>query len=435
VISDVPSSLRAGRLEALFIAVAAAETPLQVAGALMQHGLTILKASAGGMLLVREDGLILESLLAVGYPHDVLAAWEWIPLAMATPAAEAVRTRGPIWIGSWMAVQMRYPQLAESLSRVGTRAIAALPLLVGSNALAVLLLTFEEERVFGSEERHFAESLIHSLAPALDRARRSVEPRPVQTDAPELTRRRNERILHASHDVKMPITAIKMACQLLGRRLEGRRDPQLRMVIAELEHVDAAVTRIGELVDELVALAGGASDIGLTRGMMDLVALIRRVAGQAQSGQAVSRISVESETTRLIGHWDARQLERVFTNLFDNALKYSQATSPVQVTVTVEGAADLRWAVVRIHDRGLGIPVADLPHVFESHQRGANVVDHIPGTGVGLASARDIVEKHGGSIRVVSEMGQGSTFTVRLPLGEPAYAVSNSSTTNLSTTR
>jgi signal transduction histidine kinase len=386
----------------------------------MQHGLMILQAGAGGLLLVREDGLFLEILLAIGYPRDVLATWEWMPLAMATPAADAVRTGEPIWIGSTAAMRSRYPQLADSLAGVDARAVVALPLVVGTRRLAVLLLTFEEERIFGNREREFAESLIASLAPALDRACRELGRRPANTDPAELIEKRNERMLQASHDLKMPITAIKMASQLLSRRIASGRLPEIRTVVAELEHIDAAVTRMSVLIDELVALAGGAADVELARSTVDLVVVVQRVAGQAQSGKAASRIKLATDSARLIGQWDARQLERVFANLFDNALKYSQGRTPVRVTLSAESAHDLRWAVARIEDEGLGIPAADLSRVFESFQRGANVAGRLPGTGLGLASARDIVEKHGGSINVVSAVGRGSTFTVRLPLAEAA---------------
>ena len=69
-----------------------------------------------------------------------------------------------------------------------------------------------------------------------------------------------------------------------------------------------------------------------------------------------------------------------------------------------------------VQDQGIGVPAADLPHIFERFHRAANVSGRMPGTGLGLPGARDIVEQHGGEISVQSEEGHGSTFTVRLPL-------------------
>jgi signal transduction histidine kinase len=407
---------RLRRLQALQIALLAAETPLQVGRALVEQGLTTLGASAGGLLVVSEDGLTLENLVAVGYPRDLLAAWQWIPLAAPLPAAEAARTGEPLWIGSASVLAGRYPELMDALAKVATRALAAVPLLVGTRAIGVLSLTFEEERVFGPEERHFATMLASQVALALDRARRLVAVHSAGPHGIQMLRRRDQRVLEASHDLKMPITAIKMTSQMLSHRLASSDRPEIRVVVAELARIDAALTRMSALVDELVGLTGGRPETRLARSTVDLVALVERVVAEAQSDQAASRITLHAEPPTVLGSWDAALLERVFANLLDNALKYSQADSLVRLTVSVEPAHDGLWAVVRIQDDGLGIPPADLPHVFESLQRAGNVVGLVPGTGVGLASVRDIVEQHGGSVQVVSQETRGSTFTVRLPL-------------------
>ena len=83
--------------------------------------------------------------------------------------------------------------------------------------------------------------------------------------------------------------------------------------------------------------------------------------------------------------------------------------------------------MVRVADQGIGIPAADLPHVFEAFYRSPDV-GTIGGTGIGLASARDVVRHHGGRIAVESELGRGSTVTVRLPLEAPAAPPSSPST-------
>jgi signal transduction histidine kinase len=72
--------------------------------------------------------------------------------------------------------------------------------------------------------------------------------------------------------------------------------------------------------------------------------------------------------------------------------------------------------VVQVHDQGIGVPAADLPHIFERFHRATNVSGRLPGTGLGLPGAREVVKQHGGEISVASEEGHGSTFTVRLPL-------------------
>jgi len=93
-------------------------------------------------------------------------------------------------------------------------------------------------------------------------------------------------------------------------------------------------------------------------------------------------------------------------------VKYSPRGGEIAVEVAAAGGA----AVLVVRDSGVGIPAADLPHVFERFRRAGNVADRIAGTGLGLAGAKEIVEQHGGSIAVESVEGRGSAFTVRLPL-------------------
>jgi signal transduction histidine kinase len=105
-------------------------------------------------------------------------------------------------------------------------------------------------------------------------------------------------------------------------------------------------------------------------------------------------------------------VERVVANLLANAIKYSPAGGDVVVSVDV----DAESAILTVRDEGLGIPATDIPHIFERFHRGSNV-ERISGTGIGLASAKDIVELHGGTISVTSVEGQGTTVAVQLPLG------------------
>jgi signal transduction histidine kinase len=106
----------------------------------------------------------------------------------------------------------------------------------------------------------------------------------------------------------------------------------------------------------------------------------------------------------------------VLTNLLGNAVKYSPTGGDVVLSIEREVKQQRKMAVVRVADHGLGIPAADLPHVFEQFHRGSNVTGRVAGTGLGLAAARQIVEQHGGSLEVASQEHQGSTFTMRLPL-------------------
>jgi signal transduction histidine kinase len=124
---------------------------------------------------------------------------------------------------------------------------------------------------------------------------------------------------------------------------------------------------------------------------------------------------VDARPESIVGTFDVPRLERVVHNLIGNAVKYSPRGGCVSVAVhEAEG-----WATLVVRDEGVGIPAEDLPHIFEPFWRGAQVVGHISGTGIGLANTQRIVERHGGTVSAQSAEGGGSMFMVRLPLEPP----------------
>src|SRR6185369_4163159 len=108
---------------------------------------------------------------------------------------------------------------------------------------------------------------------------------------------------------------------------------------------------------------------------------------------------------------DERLLRHVFTNLLSNAVKYSTPQS--EVTFSVEREAN--DAIIRVEDRGIGIPEADKAGLFQAFQRGANV-GHRPGTGLGLVIVKRCTELHRGTVSLQSMAGEGTTVTVRIPV-------------------
>jgi signal transduction histidine kinase len=252
------------------------------------------------------------------------------------------------------------------------------------------------------------------------------------TDITERTRAEEERqrlerekdafLATASHDLKNPLASIKGNAQLIGRQVaRGAVDPA--RLAAGLASIDSAASQMAALIDALLDLTRLrlGRPLELERQPTDLVALARRVAAEQQATSERHRIVVDSAEAELVGSWDARRLERVLGNLLSNAVKYSPQGGPITVAVARAPEPERTWAVLTVRDRGLGIPARDLPRIFEHFHRAANVAGAIPGTGVGLAGARQIVEQHGGTISVESREGEGSTFTVRLPLArDPA---------------
>jgi signal transduction histidine kinase len=217
----------------------------------------------------------------------------------------------------------------------------------------------------------------------------------------------------ASHDLKSPLTFIKGMASL--RRRRAVRTPETEPLIDALEQIEASAGRMAQQLDELVdagRLQTG-RPLELRRDHVDLVGLARKAVSEHQHTTDRHALHVSSSVSHLVGTWDETRLGRVLDNLLDNAVKYSPRGGAVNVAISAEQGDQ---AVLSVSDCGEGIPANDLPHIFERFRRGANVEGRIPGAGIGLAGVQSIVEQHCGTIAVASEVGVGTTFTIRLPL-------------------
>jgi signal transduction histidine kinase len=317
---------------------------------------------------------------------------------------------------------------AATHGRRGARLLSAVA------AVAVLLSRVQliAERAMPFEPRHITDAVFYALfflvtssavAFLMDRTaevvekreralsmqitERNVELERTANELAESIRLRDAMLTGVTHDLRTPVTVVKVQAQLLRRRA----DEQLR---SSIDQIERAATRMARWIDELLEVASvqHADEIGLSLSETDLVSIVRGAIAEYEPHTRRHTFRVEAQPEEVIGEFDASRLERVVDNLVGNAIKYTPQGGCIGVSVS---AAD-GWASLTVTDEGLGIPPEDLPHVFEPFRRGANVVGRINGTGIGLASAKRIVERHGGTLTASSEPGQGSTFTVRLPL-------------------
>lgn len=229
-------------------------------------------------------------------------------------------------------------------------------------------------------------------------------------------RTRDEFLSSAAHDLKTPVTTIKGLAQFLARQSQ-RGSLVSEQLDGALSSIDDAANSIARQVDEVTDLTR--LDLGqslqLNRRTVGLSQVVNRVAAARTQTSSRHRIEIDARV-QPIGKWDEARIERVVDNLVANAIRYTPNGGDVRITVGVDGDSTGQWALLTVSDTGLGIPEADLPRVFDRFYRGSNVVGRIPGSGIGLAGVRQIVEQHGGTIQVSSREGEGSTFTVRLPL-------------------
>jgi PAS domain S-box-containing protein len=224
-------------------------------------------------------------------------------------------------------------------------------------------------------------------------------------------------LVSVSHDLQQPLALIKGQVQLMQRQLARGETVEAGRLEQGLGYVNAAVIRMRSMLQEMLdnAMEQAGQPLGLLLSPVDLAALTREAVSEHRLAFDLHQFVVEAEPVEVWAMVDGARVQRVLENLLSNAVKYSPAGGAIRVTLGT--TADTTCAVLAVHDSGMGIPAADVLHVFDRFYRGSNVVGCIAGNGLGLAGARQMVELHHGSIAVQSEEGRGSTFTVRLPLG------------------
>jgi two-component system sensor histidine kinase KdpD len=299
----------------------------------------------------------------------------------------------------WAAIELR------AAERDGAR---SLPLVAGERRLGTLLVPADiGDGVAAQLADRVVPALEALLAAALERDRLQTEV--VETQALRRSDELKTALLRTvSHDLRSPLTAILTAADALSS--EGL-SPAERSDLAGA--VTAEAGRLSSLVEKLLDLSRLQAGVGEPRRDWCAVEEIIRVAID-DLGFPPDRFRLSIDADLPLVRADAVQLERAFANLLENAARYSHG-GPVSVRARAVG----KRLMVRIVDRGEGIPAAEIARIFEPFYRPASDRIAHTGSGLGLAIARGFVEANGGQVWAESLPGQGATFVVALPL-EPA---------------
>jgi predicted ATPase/signal transduction histidine kinase len=297
---------------------------------------------------------------------------------------------------------------AEIVRRLGAGSAICVPLVAREARLGALSLVSATPHRFVDADVDLAAEIGRRAALAIDNARLLIETQ-------RAVHLRDQFLSTASHELRTPITSLRLTTESL---LHASRSGKAHVPAAfsgRLERVLHSAQRLQRLIDELLDVArieqGQAT---LWPSEVDLGLLVRDVAEQLEFdlAQAGCQLSIDSPRP-VVGSWDAPRLEQVVTNLLSNAVKFG-AGRPIEVGVRNAGEV----AELTVKDHGIGIVPDRLPKIFDRFERAVSSA-HYGGLGLGLYLARSIVETHGGTIGVESRMGEGSTFTVRLPRARP----------------
>ncbi len=232
---------------------------------------------------------------------------------------------------------------------------------------------------------------------------------------------RNAFLSSVSHDLKTPLTAIKGNAQILQMRLRkgASSSPEdVNRLQQGLLMIESSVKKMQTMIDDLLDLAQLQTGqmLAFDYSEVDFVRLVQNVVLEQQATTKKHQIRFVAQVPELLFSLDVVRLERVVGNLLNNAIKYSPVGGEISVELSRDDTEFSSWAVLVLRDQGIGIPAADLPHIFEPFHRADNSKGRIQGTGIGLTSVAQIIEQHAGNIRVASQEGIGTVFTIRIPL-------------------
>lgn len=230
--------------------------------------------------------------------------------------------------------------------------------------------------------------------------------------AESANRQKDEFLSIASHELKSPLTTMKTQVQILQRRVEPEDAKRLHSLV---QQIDKLSRLIGQLLD---ASALGAGMFTLSPTQVELEPLLRRVAEGLVNASPIHRLDLSLEA--VTGCWDEIRLEQVLHNLVANAVKYSPQGGPIEVEDRVEG----NEVVIRVADRGIGIPAEKTDELFGRFARGEGARG-MAGMGVGLYVSKEIVTRHGGRIAMFPREGGGTEVVLRLPVRRTAVPSHN----------
>ena len=273
---------------------------------------------------------------------------------------------------------------------------------VGGGTIGGLFFGHSEPAKFKAEHEQLMDGIAAQAGAAIENAR-------LYEEIKRLNAKKDEFIGVAGHELRTPITTIKGYLQLLGDQVpegSGRNFAE-----KALRQVNKLNRLVGDLLDATKIQAGQ-----LEYNLMPcfLLPLVRESLDTIRQIHTTHPFESDLPTEDIVITADGTKIEQVLINFMTNAVKYSPEGSPIQLSVTKEAGR----VFVRVRDSGIGVDRKHQELIFQRYYRVHSVEPAVGGLGIGLYIAKQIIERHGGEIGVISEEGKGSEFYFSLPLPE-----------------
>jgi signal transduction histidine kinase len=405
VAGTLRESLTANRAIHSVLAAATGDlSDAEIARVGLDAALTVSGWEAGAVLLVDGEELCLAGSAGLDSVVDGYAAH---PLRVDGPGVSAavVRSGEPQYVqeaGELLGAE-------QELVRWGAVCLAGVPVRYHGEVIGSLSLYGSTKHAFGDSERFRVAQVAEQLGLALGNARAYRQEASVADRLLDLNRRKDEFLANVSHELRTPATSLGLAARTLHAGRGRLTDEQEARIIEMMRRRSGELTGLIEaLLAETVAATG---QTRLERLPVDWTEALPRwvAASEEVTGRSVA---LEMPVGPVVTFSDPAKCERIVGNLLSNAAKFSEPGTPVtcRLTATADGVE------LSVTDRGLGIPDAVLPRVFDRFYQGDGSSTRAHGgLGIGLSLVRHFAEAHGGGVSVASTEGVGSTFTVSLP--------------------
>jgi signal transduction histidine kinase len=414
---------RLSRLQRVTAELAAALTAGAIAEIAIDHGVSAVGAATGGIWTLESGADHAVMLRSLGFPDAAVERFCRVPTAGPAPLADSIRRRVPVFIESRDDFAARY---ADSELRTRdvmvheVQGIACLPLVAGDAVLGAIAFAFRGERHFAEDERRFLMVLADHCAQALSRAALYEAERSARAEA-ESARAVAERASEArehllatvAHDLRNLLHAAEMRSAMMLRSIPD--DAVFAWVKEEVQAAQRSSEGMRRLIDDLLdAAALDAGRLSVQVRPYPLGSFAEEVLETARLLAADRDVEIDasmacSEASLLC---DRERLLQVVANVIGNAVKFT----PRKGSVSLELGEQAGEVELTVRDRGPGIPLDELPRVFDRYWKGGR---DRPGVGLGLFISKGLIEAQGGRIRIESATGIGTSVITVLPCARP----------------
>lgn len=304
----------------------------------------------------------------------------------------------------------------EILRHLGMGSLLVVPLLARGVVLgAITYVSPRRGRTHGREDVALAEDLAARCGIALDNARLHQEAQEARRMAEGASKAKSQFLAVMSHELRTPLTGVVAYAELLETEVLGPVTPSQQEALGRIK---VNSWHLVSIIDEILLYSrADAGRMEVIRERTDVVEIARETVGILELEAERSQLALHFEcATQVPPLWtDSRKVRQILLNLIGNAIRYTQQG---QITVTVELTSE--DCQIRVRDTGPGIASEEHERIFEPFtQADSTPTRAVGGAGLGLAISRKLAQLLGGDVSLQSTQGQGSTFTLQLPLGNP----------------